>query len=133
MSSRNDPAAIVPTSPRVCCQLGALVLHRARDRPDAEQQQGQCEDHARVAEGEPEAGAVSLPVLTHELSGGVVDRRDVVGIEGMPDSKQERCGAHPDPEDTGAAQRVSLRDDHEEQHTPADDVEQDHHGDHRGQ
>src|SRR4051795_4461710 len=64
-------------------------------------------------------------VRGEKLAGGVVDRRDVVGVEGV--SKAEGVGqdADPDGEDRlVAAEREVLRGDEAEQDPEADDVEQ---------
>ena len=50
---------------------------------DAEQQRDQEHD-ARVAQREEEPDPERLLPFLQQLTGGVVDRRDVVGIKGMP-------------------------------------------------
>ncbi len=58
--------------------------------------------------------------LAHELADRVVDRRDVVGVEGMADAEQIGCQAGADPEGLGAGM---PRHDRGEQDRPADDVQ----------
>ena len=108
MSSRNEPATIVPTRASVGAELGVLVLHDVGDRPHAgDEQQARGEDDRGVAEGEPETGTDRRSALAHELAGGVVDRGDVVGVEGVPDAEHVGGQADADPEDAGAAERGS--------------------------
>jgi len=51
-----------------------------------------------VAQGEEEADAQRPAAFVHQLAGGVVDRRDVVGIEGVPQPEGvgQHAGAHPE-------------------------------------
>ena len=90
------------------------------------QQQRQPEDHARVTEREPEAGAERAGALTDQLARGVVDDRDVVGVERVPRAEEECGQTDPDPEDAGVAEAELLRRHGEQQDTPAEDVEPDH-------
>ena len=87
--------------------LGVLVLDDAGDRPHAgHQQQAGEEDDRGVPEGEPEAGAHRRLALADELAGRVVDRGDVVGVEGVPDAEHVGRQADADTQDAGAAERV---------------------------
>ena len=50
----------------------------------------------------------------------------MVGVEGVPDAQHVRRQADPDAQDAGAAEPVVVRGDGEDQHAPADDVQQQH-------
>jgi hypothetical protein len=84
-----------------------------------------------VAQREPEPHGERLTAATvrgvvgHDLAGGVVDGRDVVGVEGVPHPERVRQDAHPDREDrVVAAELEVLRGDQPEQHAKADHVQQ---------
>ena len=47
-----------------------------------------------------------MGVVGQQLSGGVVDRRDVVGIEGMPEP--EGVGQYADPESDAEEEKLGL-------------------------
>jgi len=64
----------------------------------------------------------ALPV-GHELAGRVVDRGDVVGVEGVPHAQGVGGDAQPDPEGPGRAEVVVARGDQQEQRAPADHVQ----------
>ena len=77
-------------------------------------------------------GADRRLALADELAGGVVDRGDVVGVEGVPDAEHVGGQADADAEDAGAAEPVVVRGDREDQHAPADDVQQQDEAGHAG-
>ena len=112
--------------PQCLHQGRVLVLHVARHRPHAEgQKQGRAEDDGRVAQREPEPHPQCGLSLADQLAGGVVDDGDVVGVERVPDTQQKGCNAQPHPVDAGAAQGEVLWSHGQNQHTPADHIEQD--------
>ncbi len=113
---RADPA-------RDVVQLRVVVLHRPGQALDAEgEQEGQGEDDAGVPEGEPETHRQRPPAGVHQLAGRVVDRRDVVGVEGVP--HPQGVGGHPDPDTEGLrAQAVVLRGHEHDQGEPADGMQ----------
>ena len=113
--------------PERVLQGRAVVLDRVDQGTHAEgQQQRQPEDHARVAEREPEAGAERAGALADELARGVVDDRDVVGVERVARTEEERGQTDADSEDARVAEAELLRRHGEQQDTPAEDVEPDH-------
>ena len=67
--------------------------------------------------------------IGHQLAGGVVDGRDVVGIEGMPHAQRVRGDTQPDPEDA-ALHREMRGSNQEKQHAPAENVQRDYCGTH---
>lgn len=76
----------------------------------------------RMAQGEPESDRQGSTPVGHEFSGGVVDRRDVVGVEGVAAS--EGVSGQPDPQSEGlGAQAVVVRGDERCQGDPADQVQ----------
>ena len=69
-----------------------------------------------------------------QLAGGVVDRGDVVDVEGVPQPERVREHAHPGAEDRGRpAELVVLGDDEAEQHAEADGVQRHDDGAHADQ
>jgi len=64
---------------------------------------GEDKDDRGVAEGEEVADAERPFAVGDELAGGVVDRRDVVGIERMAHAERVGEDAGAEPEDLGAA------------------------------
>ena len=107
----------------------AVVLDRTGQRLDAErEQQREHEDHRRVPEREEEADAERPLALLHELARGVVDGRDVVGVEGV--AHAQRVGREPDAGGEGAAgaEAEVVRDDDPEEQAEADDVQADDRG-----
>ena len=76
----------------------------------------EAEDDRRVSEREEEAHAERPLLVLQHLPRGVVDRRDVVGVERVPQS--ERVRQHPEPGKSRAAVDVV------EEETPARDVQQ---------
>ena len=107
-------------------QARAAVLDGPGQRldPDGEEQ-GEDEDDGRVAQREEEPDAQRPLALAHELARRVVDRRDVVGVEGV--AQPERVGREPDPRReraTGPEAEV-VRDDEAEEQPEADDVQAD--------
>jgi len=108
---RNDPAELL--------EVRAAVRDRSVDRflgdddPDADR------DHDRgMPEREPEADAQGSFALVHQLAGGVVDRRDVVGVERVSEPQRVREAGHADPEAL-----VVRRDDEQDEHGEPDDVQ----------
>ena len=68
----------------------------------------------------------SAGVVGHQLAGGVVDGRDVVGVERVPQAERVRQDADADGEDRVVPAEVVVVGHHEaEQHAEADDVQQD--------
>ena len=57
--------------------------------------QGQADDHGRMAQGEEEPDAERPLAPLHQVAGGVVDGRDVVGVEGVaqPEAVGQTAGA----------------------------------------
>ena len=106
-------------------QRRAVVLHRAAQPADAERRRAapSSEDDRRVPEREEEADAQRALALVHELARRVVDRADVVGVEGV--AQPERVGG--DPHARGRRRRraeaIVVRDDEREQEEEADDVQ----------
>jgi hypothetical protein len=54
------------------------------------------DDEGGVTEGEEEPGGQGPLAVGHQLAGGVVDARDVVGVEGVPEPQQPGRDRHPD-------------------------------------
>jgi hypothetical protein len=111
-------------------QVGAAVFDLLVQAADAEvEQHGQREDHAGVAQGEEEPHRQRSLALTGQLAGGVVDGRDVIGVERVPHAQGvgQRPGAHAEHRRLAdvvvAAQGGG-------QHPPADHVQPDDRGDH---
>lgn len=105
-------------------QGGAVVAERLGEGPNAQRQsQRDGEDDRRVTEGEPGADGDGPLALLQQLPRRVVDRRDMVGVEGVPRPEQIGGQADPKSERRCAGARMSGRNDGEER-TPADDVEQ---------
>ena len=71
--------------------------------------------------------------LLHQFAGRVVDRRDVVGVEGV--AEPERVGGHADPDRERArrAQAVVVRRDQPDQHKEAEHVQTGDDEDHQDQ
>ena len=104
-----------------------LAARRTRQRSYADrEQERQHEHHGGVPEGEPEAHAERPLAFGHQLAGGVVDRGDVVRIEGV--AKAEGVGGQADPDREGAAasEPVVPGRDELDQGDEADDVQGDH-------
>ncbi len=78
-----------------------------------------------MPEREEESGAERPLSLLEQLAGRVVDRRDVVGVEGVPQA--ERVREQAEPGERGLARRVV------EEETPAGDVQAGHHSTERAQ
>jgi hypothetical protein len=99
-----------------------VVGHRAvdgllgDDDPNADH-----DDDRRVPEREPEAEAQRSLALVHQLAGGVVDRRDVVGVKRV--AQPERIGQPRDPDPEAL---VVRGDDEQDEHGEPEDVK---HGD----
>ena len=58
-----------------------MLLRGGGHRRDCE---NESDDDGRVAEREEEPDGDRPPPFLHQLAGDVVDRRDMVGVEGMP-------------------------------------------------
>ena len=100
----------------------AVLLERRDPRADGlrreREPRREREDDRRVSEREEEADAEGALAVLEELPGGVVDRRDVVGVEGV--AQPERVREHAEPGQRGVAARVP------EEQAPAEDMEQQH-------
>ena len=104
----------MPIQPVTWCRLEPSLLTGPGERADADrEQEGEPEDDRRVAEREPEADAQRPLALGHQLARRVVDRRDVVGVEGVAHAERVGGDADPDRERARAAERVVVRRDDE--------------------
>ena len=83
-----------------------------------------------VAEGEEEADRQRPVAVGHQLAGRVVDRRDVVGVEGVPHAQGVRGEADAEAERL-LADAVVVRRDEGGEGEPAEDVQSDDHRGHR--
>ncbi len=127
MRNRKPAETSVPNDGAELLQARAAVQDLAEDEllgdDDAD---AHGDDHGGVAEREevPEAErprpAGALP-LVHLLAGGVVDHRDVVGVEGVPQA--ERVGQHADADaEAPVVRRYHERDeDAEAEHVQGED------------
>ena len=108
---------------------GGRVNHGAEDRAGRDgQADADGDDDRGVAEGEKEPGAEGPLPVGHQLAGGVVDRRDVVGVEGVPGAEGPGGERHAQPE-AQALELEMVRGDREHEDAPATDVQdQDHAG-----
>ena len=127
--NRNVPEMVGPIRPVAWCSaessFATLPLSplMPSGEPDREQ-----EDDARVAEREEEPHAQRPLAVAHQLARRVVDRADVVGVEGVAHPERVGRDADPDAEDAASQSQV-LRRDEAEQQAEADDVEgNDHEG-----
>src|SRR5437868_6196612 len=84
-----------------------------------------------MPEREPEADAEGTLALGHQLARGVVDGRDVVGIERVAQPQRVRGQPEPDREPTGRAQAIVMRRDQHDQDEEAQYVQADHRARHR--
>ena len=106
-------------------QSGAAVFYLVVEGADAEVQEDRQHEHdAGVPEGEEEAHRQRPLAVIDELAGGVVDGRDVVGVEGMPHAERVGQDAGAEAEDLGPAD-VVVPADGGGQHDPAEYVEAD--------
>lgn len=113
----------------------AVVGDVTAQAPDAEREQrSQREDDRRVPEREEEPDAERALPVGHQLAGGVVDRADVIGVEGMAQAQRVRGDADADPEDpTAPAEIEVMRDDDPKQQEEPDRMQQrDHEEQHAG-
>jgi hypothetical protein len=107
-------------------QRGRVVLDRSVQRPYPEvEEDGEDEDDRRVAERDEVPDAQGSLSVLNQLPRRVVDRCDVIGIEGVP--HPQRVGEDPGPE----AEELGLVDvvvtsERQEEHAPACDIEADH-------
>ena len=104
--NRNVPETVGPIRPVAWCSaepsfatppLRPLMPTR---EPDREQ-----EDDRRVAEREEEADAQRPLAVAHQLARGVVDRADVVGVEGVAHAERVGRDADADAEDAACRAR----------------------------
>ena len=135
MSERNDPGDQRCRPARsTCCSAGVVVARPAGQRADADREQ-QRTARTRPSEWPRENQKPHrqrpLPVV-HQLPGGVVDGRDVVGVEGVPHAQRVRGEPEPDAEHAGGAERVVRGADADDQRDPADDVQHEHEPGHAG-
>ena len=103
--NRNEPETLVPISPVTWCSVerrSSTAPLRPRD-PEREQQR-EREDDRGVPEREEEADAERPLAVGHQLARRVVDRRDVVGVEGVAQPERVGGDADAEPEDAAAAQ-----------------------------
>ena len=96
MTSRNSAETAVPMTPPMSWKASSWLLQGRGRRGDGDR--GQDHD-GRVAEREEEADRQRLLAFLHQLAHDIVDGRDVVGIERMPQA--ERVG-----QKRGAQQQV---------------------------
>ena len=114
----------MPIQPVTLCSWRVVVLHLAVERLDADREQEREHEHdRRVPEREEEADAQRPLAFGHQLARGVVDRRDVVGVEGV--AHAERVGGHagPDRERPRAPEVVVVRRDDRDQEEEAERVQ----------
>ncbi len=124
-----------PDDPGDGVQGGVVVADLPGECPDPEpEQEGQPEHHRRVAEGEPEPDRQwSAAAVGEQLAGGVVDRGDVVGIEGVPQAESVGEHADPDAEHPGGSEVVVRRRDEDDEHAEPEDVQQRDEPEHAGE
>jgi hypothetical protein len=112
-------------------QLAAAVLDLAAKRLDADrEQERKYEHHGGMPEREEEADAHRALALGHQPAGGVVDRRDVIRVEGVTHSERVGRDAGPDREGARRVEAVVMRRHEREQHEEADRVQAEHHARH---
>ena len=124
ITSRKTPDTLGPITPVSLVQQGSVVGHLAGQALDPpREQRSQHEHDRRVTQREEESDAERPLTVAHQLAGRVVDRGDVVGVEGVPHA--ERVCRDPDSEaEHGAVAEGELRrHDESEQQPEADDVE----------
>ena len=91
----------------------------------------QEEHDGRVAECEEESDAERALASGHQPPGRVVDRRDVVGIEGVADAQRVGGDPYADAERSGRTEAVSGRSDERDQDEEADTGEPENHERHQ--
>jgi hypothetical protein len=84
-----------------------------------------------MAEGEPEPHRDRAFAVGHQLAGGVVDGRDMVGVEGVSQAQGVGGDAEPDAEHL-RAHRVVPGNHDQQQRSPCDDVQQCDHAEDSG-
>jgi hypothetical protein len=84
-----------------------------------------------MTEREPEPDRHRSGLLFHQLAGGVVDRGNVINIEGMAHAEGVRGDAQPDSERLAAERQVLWGNQHEQQ-SKADHMKPHDDGDHPG-
>ena len=82
-----------------------------------------------MAQREPEPGGLGAPTVPNEFACGVVDHRDVIGVEGMSNAEQVGGESHPDIEHSLRSEAEVLRNHRDDQHPPPHQVETSHHVD----
>jgi len=113
-----------PDHPGGGLQGGAVVLQGVRQAAHAgDDEHAEREDDRRVPEREPEADAQRPLTLRHQLARGVVDRRDVVGVERVAQAQRVCRDPEPDAEHAGGAELVALRRHHDDQQEEPGDVQ----------
>ena len=111
----------------------AAVLDRTAQGPEPDRKQsGKREHDRRMAEREEEPDAQGSFAIGHQLPRRVVDRRDVIGVEGVTETERVGGEADPDREGAGGAERVVMRRNERDQDEEAERVEPDHDRHHRG-
>ncbi len=93
MIHRNVPGDAGADVAAVALERRDLAVHRARGDREAD---GEREDDRRVAEREEEADAEGPLPCCDQLARRVVDRGDVIGVEGVPQAEDVRRQAEPD-------------------------------------
>ena len=104
MTYRNVPETVVPIRPVTWCSRGVVVLDRVGQGLDARARAGRPARRRSLewpSENQKPTDSGRLPVA-HQLAGGVVDRGDVVGVEGVPHAQGVRGHADADAERLGA-------------------------------
>src|SRR5215470_13142418 len=91
-----------------------------------------------MAEGEEETAGQRALAVGHQLAGGVVDARDVVGVEGVPEPEEPRGYRHAEPDPQARAAVRSFVDEvvrHDAQHVnaPPRGVDRENETEHREQ
>ena len=97
MRYRKMPETSVPIQPVTWCSSEwSFLTGPASDLDPDREQEREREHDRRVPEREPEPDAQRPLAFAHQLAGGVVDRGDVVGVEGV--AHPERVGGDADPD-----------------------------------
>lgn len=91
----------MPTTPSVWWVRESSFSSVPTSCAPSRDQGGHRDHHAGVAEREPEPDRDRPLAVGHQLAGGVVDRGDVVGVEGVPHTKRVRGHPKADPERLG--------------------------------
>ena len=95
------------------------------------EEQAEAEDDAGVSEGEPESDGKRPAPVVHELARGVVDGRDVIGVEGVS-HPEDICGDADSDAETLVRTELEVLGGHApDQRAPPDQMQEDDHGRHR--